>query len=141
MRDVVSVELETFLEELQVAFYAQDIDGLLQGVSLPLIVYSVAGVAVLRDRDEFTRMVTDYRAALDTMKVVRGVKSIESVEPIVNNRQRVIARNIDYNQHGQPVTSSLIRYFLLQTPGGYSIEMLEYIEAPVPVEVVEQLVH
>ena len=142
LRDGISVkELDVFLDELQSAFYSQDVDELLRRISLPLIVYSVAGVSVLRDRAEFTKLVTDYRAALEAMKVVRGVKSIESSDPVANNRQRVVVRNIDYNQAGQPVTSSLIRYFLVLKPEGYSIEMLEYIEAPVPLEVVEQLVH
>lgn len=138
---MTQIELSAFLDDLQSAFYSGDVDRLLGFVSLPLVVYSLAGVSVMRDKAEFGRMVRDYRAALMAMDVVRGVKTIEALEPSSNNRQRITVRNIDYNGAGQAVTGSLIRYFLVITSRGYVVEMLEYIEAPLPIETVERLVH
>ena len=138
---VTQDEINIFLDDLQSAFYSGDVEKLLDFISLPLVVYSVAGVALLRDKSEFTELVNDYRAALIAMEVVRGVKTIEVMESPVNNRQRVTVRNIDYNEAGKEVTGSLIRYFLAETPRGFVIEMLEYIEAPLPIETVEHLVH
>ena len=133
-------DINTFLDDLQSAFYAGDAEELLGFISLPLVVYTLAGVSLLRDKPEFEAMVRDYRAALTAMNVVRGVKTIEALEPPTNNRQRVTVRNIDYNDDGQAVTGSLIRYFLAITPRGCVVEMLEYIEAPLPIETVEHLV-
>ena len=134
-------ELTEFLDEVRCAFYAGDVDALVKLMRLPLGVYSAVGVVVLRNREEFARMVEDYRAAIVALEVVDGRQTILSLDPAVNNRMRATVRNVDVNAEGKPVTGSTIRYFFVENEQGLAVEMLEYLEAPLPISDIEKIVH
>ncbi len=86
-------------------------------------------------------MVEDYRSALLAMSVVKSEFDILSFDQLHNNRQKVKVRVVYYDADGNAVTTSLVRYFLLLNPDGYVVEMLEYIEMPLPLADVEKIVH
>ncbi|MDA8586453.1 hypothetical protein N9L47_09325 [Rhodobacteraceae bacterium] len=134
-------ELEIFLESVESAFRAGDVDLLLRYFQLPLVIYTAAGIATLNTEEEFAAMTQNYLAALTAMAVASGHQSILSFDPPVNNRLRVKVRTIDKDVDGNPITSSTIRYFLLQTDTGLVIEMMEYLEAPLSISDIEKIVH
>lgn len=134
-------EPAVFLENVRSAFYAGDADALLGYFRLPLVIYSAAGVVLLRDRDEFVRMVEDYRSALIAMSVATGRQTILAMDPPSNNRLRVTVRTVDEDKNGVAVTGSTVRYFLLQTDDGLIIEMMEYIEVALPIPDIEKIIH
>jgi len=134
-------ELTAFLKRTQSAFYAGDAETLLGYFRLPLVIYSAAGVVLLRDREEFVRMVQDYRNALASMSVSAGRQTILSMDPLVNNRTRVTVRTVDQDETGAAVTGSTVRYFLLQTETGLIVEMMEYLESPMSISDIEKIVH
>lgn len=134
-------ELTAFLKAAQSAFYAGDAEALLGYFRLPLVIYSAAGVMLLRDREEFVRMVKDYRNALASMSVSTGRQTILSMDPLVNNRTRVTVRTVDHDEAGVAVTGSTVRYFLLQSETGFIVEMMEYLEAPMSISDIEKIVH
>ena len=138
---LIQDELKAFLAELQSAFLAGNMANLLSYFQMPLVVYSAAGVTVLRDNAEFEKMTQDYMTALGELSVTQARQTILSRDPVVNNRQRVTVRTVDLNEAGQPVTSSTVRFFLVLGELGYSVEMLEYLEAPLPISDVEKIVH
>lgn len=134
-------ELKAFLSHLQSLFLAGDSKSLLTYFELPLVVYTAAGVTVLRNETEFERLAQDYMTALRERQVSDGRQTILSRDSVVNNRQRVTVRTIDLSGSGRPVTSSTVRYFLVLNERSYSVEMLEYIEAPLPISDVEKIIH
>ena len=134
-------ELTECLNEVHRAFYTGDVDALAELMCLPLVVYSAVGVVVLRSLDEFARMVEDYRAALIAMKVVDGRQTILSRDPPTNNRMRATVRTVDMDETGKPVTGSTVRYFFVETDKGLAIEMIEYLEMPLPISDAEKIVH
>lgn len=138
---LIQDKLEAFLADLQSAFMAGNLVSLQRYFQIPLVVYSAAGVTVLRDKAEFEKMTQDYMTALGTLSIAQARQTILSRDPVVNNRQRVTVRNVDSNEAGESVTSSTIRYFLVLGEQGYSVEMLEYLEAPLPISDVEKIVH
>ena len=134
-------ELRDFLDQVQRAFFAGDVDALRQHFALPLVVYSAAGVVVRRTEKEFARLVEDYRDALLATSVVVGHQMIVARDPLVNNRCRATVRTTEVDADGQAVASALIRYFLVADSGSYLIEMMEYLEAPLPISEIERIIH
>lgn len=134
-------DLKIYLEDIQADFLAGRLEELISRFSVPLVVYSVGGVVVLRTMEEILSQTVQYRSALMEMSVVSSVIKVVSREPPVNNRLRATVRVTDFNADGEVVTGSLIRYFLILKNGSYMVEMLEYLEAPFSTEVVEKLVH
>ena len=134
-------ELQSFLLSIQSAFYERDLDALFARFTLPLVVYSAAGVAMVRTEAEFERMTDDYRAALQALSATHGSLTIEHQEPAVNNRMRVTVSTQDLDANDRQVTGSRVRYFLFEGPGGFTVEMLEYLEIPLPLSEVEDIVH
>ena len=134
-------KLRTYFESLRAAVIQGDFPAIGQRFTLPLVVYSVAGVTLVRDEDELKRMFDMYRAALAASAVANTETTIESVAQSNNGRRRVCVRFVDTDADGQIVTSSLIRYFLVKTADGCKIEMLEYLESPIPLDEIERIVH
>jgi hypothetical protein len=134
-------KLIEFLTRLQDAFLDGRMEELGSLVTLPLVVYTVAGVTVLRTPDEMTEMAVEYRGAIVGLSVTQSrIELVEWSAP-VNRRVRALARTVDFDATGRFVTSSLVRYFLVETDAGFRIEMMEYLEAPLPPDEVERLVH
>ena len=134
-------DLKNYLEDIQADFLAGRMEELAARFSLPLVVYSVAGVVVLRTKEEMQAQTAQYRSALVAMSVVSSSIEIVSRDAPMNNRSRATVRVTDFNAEGGVVTGSLIRYFLIRKTGSYQIEMIEYLEAPFSTEMVEKLVH
>ena len=59
----------------------------------------------------------------------------------INHRGRATVRVTVLDVDGHAVTGSLIRYFLVEEDGLYRVEMMEYLEAPLPTSEVERILH
>lgn len=134
-------ELSAFLEDIQAEFLAGRLDELTKKLAVPFVLYSVAGVAVLRTREDVLDQVTTLHSALMDLAVVSSKVTVVSHEPVKNNRLRATVRSTHYGVDGAVITGSLIRYFLRVRDKGFTIEMVEYLEAPFPTEDIERLVH
>lgn len=133
--------LEQFLQDMQAEFLAGDLKALVTRFSEPLVIYSLAGVLVLRTQEELLERSAQYRAAVLALSVVHSDVTVVARDEVMNNRMRATVRVVDFNMDGVPVTGSLIRYFLIKSNGSYVIEMVEYLENPLPPEAIERLVH
>ena len=133
--------LRSFLESLQGSFLAGELDELLMYFTLPVVIYSVAGVTVLRDEAEFLHTARQYHAALVAKAVASSVIEIIERDHAVHNRSRVTVRIVDMDCRGNRVTTSLIRYYLIHTETSYRVEMLEYLEAPLSSDEIERIIH
>lgn len=133
--------LEEFMQDMQAEFLAGKLLAFAQRFSEPLVIYSLEGVLVLRTQKDFIAKCDQYRAAVLAMSVVHSDVTIVSRDEVMNNRMRATIRVVDFNARGVPVTGSLIRYFLIKNDGTFKIEMVEYLENPLPPEEIERLVH
>jgi len=134
-------DLTKFMQSLQNAFDSDDLTAVYPFFSLPLIVYSLAGVTVLRTEDELLHIAKDYRSTLKAHGMVSTTIAVVEQDAKVNRRQRVTVSYRNLTADGEFVASTLIRYFLHQRDGALVIEMLEYIEAPLPPEDVVRIAH
>ncbi|MGI9395187.1 MAG: hypothetical protein ACR2OY_11120 [Boseongicola sp.] len=134
--------LKPFLHETREALFDGDLDALAQNCVLPLVVYSPAGVLVIKDREHFLAVSEAYRQALAEHPITQGSCVIVSLDPMRNRRTRVTAHWTDMDSNNTPLVSSTIRYFLLMpSPNVWKIEMLEYLEIPIPIETAERIIH
>lgn len=133
--------LKALLDGIQHALMSGDLGGLSRFFTFPLVVYSTAGVSVMRGEADFERLAVQYRSALMDLAVVQSEAEVVSRDPPKNNRFRAIVRVNDMDLSGRVVTGSLIRYFVVQSGEAMSVEMLEYLESPLPSGVVETIVH
>ena len=140
--DEESDDLLPFLEEVQRAFLADDIDALTHHCRMPFVVYTLAGVGILHDAQEFVRVAQLYRAALSPLGIAESKCSIRHRSLITNGRMTATARWTDFDEHGAAVSRSLVRYFLVRTRDHrWQIEMLEYGEMAVSVEDAKSIIH
>ena len=138
---VIQDDLKVLFAEIQAAFFAGDLRLLHMYFQFPLVVYTAAGVAVLRSEAEFEAMTQTYLDALKATSATHSRQTILTRDPMVHNRQRVTVRTDDLNAAGRTVTSSTVRFFLVRKDGRYLVEMLEYLEAPLPISDVEKIIH
>ena len=117
-------ELKAFLSNIQAAFFAGDLETVRQSFQFPLVVYTAAGVTVLRDESEFLRLAQDYLEAQKGRSMVQGSQTILTRDPLVHKRQRVTVRSIIMDAKGTPVASSTVRYFVVKTDQSYAVEMM-----------------
>ena len=128
------------LDRLQAAFLANRIEEMMASFSLPLPVYSAAGVSLVRDSDEFLRLVWAFRKAQDRTASSRS--TLQSIEPVENGRFRAVIQWHHYSAKGAPVAESLIRYFFhLPRPDAFEIEMMEYLVMPIALSDAEAIIH
>ena len=120
---------------------AMDLETLKSCFAVPLVVYSKAGVVVVREEAELERVVTRYRQALTENRVVSAGIRIQSRETPSDGRMRVLCRTFGYDAEGKAVSTSVVRYFLLQRTDRLEVEMIEYISSPLSLEDVEKIVH
>lgn len=133
--------LRSFFESLQDSFLSGELEATLANFSLPVVIYSVAGVTVLRNEAEFFHIAGQYRAAIIAKAVVNSHIEIVERDVAVGNRLRATVRAVDMNALGEKITKSLIRYFLVQMDDSYRIEMMEYLEAPLQLNEIERIIH
>ena len=134
-------ELKAFLSNIQAAFFAGDLETVRQSFQFPLVVYTAAGVTVLRDESEFLRLAQDYLEAQKGRSMVQGSQTILTRDPLVHKRQRVTVRSIIMDAKGTPVASSTVRYFVVKTDQSYAVEMMEFLESPLPFSDIEKIIH
>lgn len=134
-------KLMDFLSQLQHMFTSGEHDELQAFFTFPLVIYTVAGVSVIRTSAEFETRTKRYREALASLDVTSATMDLEHRDPPFNRRTKVTVRVTDFTSEGIAVTGSLIRYFLVADDGTYKVEMMEYLEAPLAVEDVEKIVH
>jgi len=131
-----------FLGQTRQAFFNGDMEALAKYFVWPLVVYSPAGVLVVKDQDQFLIVSGQFLAALEEYAIVSGTCVILKREPMRNRRTRVTAHWTELTADGLPVVTSTIRYFLLMPEEGlWRIEMMEYLEIPIPIETAERIVH
>ncbi|MEM7718695.1 MAG: hypothetical protein AAF222_05785 [Pseudomonadota bacterium] len=133
--------VRTFVSALQLAFLGRDWVSFATFFKLPLVVYSAAGVFVLRTKSQLLTVGGDYRDTMGTMDVTSAQVEIENIEPMSNGRFRATVRVKDFTEDGKEVTGSLVRYFLVQTDGSYQVEMLEYLETAIPLSDMKRILH
>lgn len=133
--------LKEFLTQLQDAFTSAQLEKTTEFFAFPVVVYSIAGVTVLRTQDELLERTSNYRAALDAMGVVSSTFEIVDSDPPSNDRTKVTVRVTNFTEDGSSIAGSLIRYFLLDKEGTFRIEMMEYLEIPLDAAEVEKIVH
>lgn len=109
---------------------------------MPLVVYSAAGVVTLKDRDALATLADRYRQVFVNLPITHGECRIVQHDATVNQRLRVTARWDEFGADNAPLTSSLVRYFLIEKgPNVWLIEMLEYLEMAVSIEDAERIIH
>ena len=133
--------LHKFFATLQSHFLKGEVAQLEDFFSFPLVVYTPAGVLVIQGRDEFATLTQQYRAALTALDVVETKVEIDTQETSSADRRQVTVRFHDMSADGLVVTGSLIRYFLVEKSKKLRIEMMEYLESPLPKSDVERIIH
>ncbi|MEO9823786.1 MAG: hypothetical protein ABJF50_05115 [Paracoccaceae bacterium] len=134
--------LMQFLKGVRNALFTEDFDTLSQFCVVPLVVYSAAGVVTIKDREELKSMADQYRQLLSAYPITHGDCRVVQRDQSVNHRFRVTARWNEYSEDNTLQTSSLVRYFLIETaPDTWLIEMLEYLEMAVSIEDAERIIH
>jgi len=130
------------LQETRQAFFDGDLEVLAKYFVWPLVVYSPAGVLVVKDQDQFQIVSGQFREALAEHPITHGTCVILKRDPMRNRRTRVTAHWTELDAEDTPLVTSTIRYFLLMPkPHFWMIEMLEYLEIPIPIEIAERIVH
>ncbi len=133
--------LHQFFDSLMAAFLDERPEDFQKHFSFPVVIYSVAGVTMVRDPVELLRITGLYREALKEAAIVATNYEISDLEPPKNNRMRATLTFSDQNPDGTPFAGSVVRYFLFDGPDGYKIEMMEYLEVRLGVTDVERIVH
>ena len=134
-------KLKIFFTVLQNGFA----DGRIQDIAVffvfPLVVYTPVGVTLIRNTQEFGVMTSQYRDAIAAMKVAKTNIQVKDIDQTCNHRLRATVRFTPMDTEGRVLTSSLIRYFLMENGESFLVEMIEYLELPIPVSEVERIVH
>ena len=138
---IVDVErLLSFLDRMQSAFLSERLDEVMEAFALPLPVYSVAGLQLVRERDEFKRLLEAFRRTRATTESSKS--DLLSVEPIVNDRFRAVVDWQHFDADGEPVGTSQVRYFIhLPDNERFAIEMIEFLVLPITLDDVETIIH
>ncbi len=126
---------------MQKAFRTGRLDDLSAFFVFPLVIYSPAGVTLVRDADQLLAMTEQYQETIRPLEIVTTEFQIEHRDVPFNSRFRATVRFTEFREDGKQVTSSLIRYFLIDRSGTYKIEMVEYLELPISVSEAERIVH
>lgn len=134
-------KLHAFLADLQAAFLQGRFEDVAACYVFPLVVYTPAGIMLIRDFEQFGEVTARYREAIMALNVTSADLLIEESDQPYNHRLRATTRVTDFNADGTPVTGSLIRYFLIEDGDSFKIEMMEYLELPLPISDVERIIH
>lgn len=133
--------LHSFLAAMQIAFLEGRFREIARNFAFPLVVYTPAGVTLIRNPDQFAQVSSLYRDAKIALDVASSDIRIEEFDQPCNRRFRVTARFTDFNAEGTHVTGSRIRYFMIEDGDSFKVEMMEFLELPFPISDVERIVH
>ncbi len=134
-------KLIQFFDGLQKAFLDGRFEDVERHFVVPLVVYSVAGVTLVRDSGEFAVLLRDFWNALTGLNVSSSKFELSQYDQPKNGRMRVTVTFSDFDADGTQVTGSEVRYFLLESDDGLKVEMIEYLREPFSPSVVENIVH
>lgn len=134
-------KLHAFLAEMQAAFLQGRFEDVVACYVFPLVVYTPAGIMLIREIEQFGEVTARYRDAILALNITHSDMQIEQADQPYNHRLRATTRFTDFNADGKPVTGSLIRYFLIVDGDSFKIEMMEYLELPLPIPDVERIIH
>ncbi len=118
-----------------------DLSDFMEFVTMPMVVYTEAGVTVVPSQRQLLSVLQGYRKAVAEMGVAGGTFTIEERDAPTNQRVRVLVSSSYRLQHGSVVSGSHVRFFLLMDGDGFKLEMLEFLESPFPLSEVERIVH
>ncbi|MCG6884396.1 MAG: hypothetical protein LJE62_11650 [Silicimonas sp.] len=136
-----TLKLDSFFADLQSAMVDGDMELLASHFVFPMVIYTVAGVSVLREDSDLLKVVREYRQSLKALGVAQSKLCVQQSDILVNHRRRATVRITEMNAEGGAITGSLIRYFLVESDGRYRIEMMEILEAALPTPEVERILH
>lgn len=141
--DGVSEEvLSRFLLEAQENFLGHDIKALKARFVLPFIVYSAAGVLLIKDEAEFLDHASRYLQELRADDIEMSECQIKDIAIVSDQRFHATVRWMDFGDEGQICSSSLIRYFMIEeAEGHWKIEMMEFVEMPISISQAERVIH
>lgn len=135
-------ELRRFLLLAQEMFLGRDIDSLSMRFVLPFVVYSAAGILVIKDAAGFRDHTSRYLSALHAENIKMSECSIADIILVSDQRFHATVRWTDFGEDGQLCSSSLIRYFMIEDGGGqWKIEMMEFVEMPITLSQAERVIH
>ena len=134
-------KVREFLEQLQIDFSEGRLEQICARMKLPLVIYTVAGATLLRTQDELETMTGQFLAAVQASNQIFTSVEIISMETPQPGRVRATARSIGNDAEGRSILPALIRYFLIADGDTYLVEMLEYLEAPLPPEEIQRILH
>ncbi len=132
---------ESFIRSIQEVFLNGDLRDLVEFVTMPMVVYTKAGVTVVRSERQLLSVLRGYRKAVAEMGVASGTITIEERDAPTNQRVCVLVSSSYRLQDGSVVPGSRIRLFLLRDGDGFKLEMLEFLESPFSLSEVERIVH
>lgn len=130
----MSEDIKSFFSTMQNDFIAGRLEKMASVLSTPLVMYSPAGVVVVSTNKDVVHRISMYRQALWALSTSGGTCEILSQDPVVNKRLRVLLRSTYLTDDGTVTTSTVTRYFLMQTETSFLVEMIEYLEFPIPVD-------
>jgi len=138
---LIDDRLNLFFDGLMSAFLGERSEEFQSYFVFPVVIYSVAGVTVVREPEDLLRITGLYREALKETAMVATNYEISSHGPPRNNRLRATLSFSDFLPDGATYSGSVVQYYLVDGPEGYKIEMMEYLEVPLGISDVERIVH
>lgn len=133
--------LDHFVLTLQDAFLNRRWEEFHRYFAFPLVIYTVIGVKVVRDWAHLQQLMEHYARALQEHNVLSTSSEIVQRDPPKNQRIRLTVRFAGHGPDDTEVTTTVLRYFVLEADGTFKIEMIEYLQEPFPKSVVEQIFH
>lgn len=134
-------DLNAFLTALQAAFLDGDWENVLSKFKIPFVIYSEAGVSLIRDAAHLSDVLQQYREALGQTGVASTALDVEHRDSPSDQRLRATVRITDFGEDGDEIRHSLIRYFLVVEGDSYKIEMLEYLKSSLSLSDIQRIVH
>lgn len=135
-----------FLMAARKAMFGRDFEQLAKILTVPWVVYTPVGVLVV-ENEEMQRLVIDrFTDALSALDIATGhALVIDKSEP-GTDRLRITIQWVELDADDRPVAGSRVRYFLVAanpvvTGHPWKIEMLEFIELPLPIDDVKNIIH
>lgn len=133
--------LQDYFEGLQDAFHGQGVRTAPDFFAFPLVIYTPVGVTLVRDTQQFRGIVSQYRNALSMRGVAATELHVEGQVTLSEHRLRATVRYTDIGEDGGVIASTVAQYFLMRHGDSYRVEMLEYLELPLPHSEVKRIVH
>lgn len=139
---VAEDELRQFLLLAQGMFLGHDLDALSMRFVLPFVVYSAAGILLIKDEVAFRDHTGRYFSELNAQDIKSSDCKITDITIVSDQRFHTTVRWMDAGEDGKLFSSSLIRYFMIEDGRGqWKIEMMEFVEMPITLSQAERVIH